>query len=205
MKKRLLSAVVAACLMFGSAAALPQGTFTDSVGITASADTQGDFTYVLSANGKYALVTKYNNTTNTTCTVPDKLGGVPVEVIGQEVFKGKTKLQRVTVPTSLRVISNSAFENCTALTVVDGLRNTQLTSVGDYAFKGCSVLGPQNFASATSMDQYVFEGCTAMTSVSMPSLVSVYINGFRGSSISGDLTFNSLKTAYDSAFFSYSL
>lgn len=166
MKKRLLSAVVAACLMFGSAAALPQGTFTDSVSITASADTQGDFTYVMSANGKYALVTKYNNTTNTTCTVPDKLGGVPVEVIGQEVFKGKTKLQRVTVPTSLRVISNSAFENCTALTVVDGLRNTQLTSVGDYAFKGCSAMKNINFPKTLeTIYLNAFENCSSMESV----------------------------------------
>ncbi|MBP1536752.1 MAG: hypothetical protein ILA17_02635 [Ruminococcus sp.] len=57
MKKRLLSAALAACMLLGSAAALPQGTFTDSVSITASAVTEGDFTYVLSANNKYALIT----------------------------------------------------------------------------------------------------------------------------------------------------
>lgn len=44
-------------MLLGSAAALPQGTFTDSVSITASAVTEGDFTYVLSANNKYALIT----------------------------------------------------------------------------------------------------------------------------------------------------
>ncbi len=166
MKRKIISMVLAACLVFGSAAALPQGAFTDNASITASADTKGDFTYVLSANGKYALVTKYNNTSNTTCTIPDKLGDVPVEVIGQEAFKGKTKLKTVTVPTSLRVISNSAFENCTALTVVDGLRNTQLTSVGDYAFKGCSAMKNINFPKTLeTIYLNAFENCSSMESV----------------------------------------
>ncbi|MBQ3937166.1 MAG: leucine-rich repeat domain-containing protein, partial [Ruminococcus sp.] len=202
MKKRFLSAALAACMLLGSAAALPQGTFTDSVSITASAVTEGDFTYVLSANNKYALITKYNNTSNTTCTIPDKLGTVPVEVIGAEAFKGKTKLQRVTVPTSLRVISSNAFENCTALTVVDGLRNTQLTSVSDYAFKGCTNMRSINFPKTlemlglnvcencsllerviglqnTKVDSLngTFRNCKKLSSIFFPSTVKTLTNG----------------------------
>ncbi len=189
-------------MLLGSAAALPQGTFTDSVSITASAKTEGDFTYVLSANNKYALITKYNNTSNTTCTIPDKLGTVPVEVIGAEAFKGKTKLQRVTVPTSLRVISTNAFENCTALTVVDGLRNTQLTSVSDYAFKGCNNMRSINFPktlemlglnvceNCSSLESVIglqntkvdslngtFRNCKKLSSISFPSTVKTLTNG----------------------------
>ena len=37
MKKRLLSAVLALCMVFGSAAALPEGVFSESTSITASA------------------------------------------------------------------------------------------------------------------------------------------------------------------------
>ena len=38
MKKKILSAVLALCLAFGSAAALPEGVFETSSTITASAD-----------------------------------------------------------------------------------------------------------------------------------------------------------------------
>ena len=39
MKKKLLAAALAVCMVFGSAAALPQGTFDGGIGITASAKT----------------------------------------------------------------------------------------------------------------------------------------------------------------------
>lgn len=166
MKKRLLSAVVAACLIFGAAAALPQSAFTDMASVTASAvNVEGDFEYVPSANGKYALVRNYTGTAST-CTIPDTLGGLPVEVIADSAFKGKTKLTRVTVPKSLRVISSNAFENCTALDVVNELRNTQLTSVGDSAFKGCSVMRSINFPKTLeSIGASALEGCSALGSV----------------------------------------
>ncbi len=45
MKKRLLSLVLAVCMALGSAAALPEGIFTDSTSITASADGFTDLTY----------------------------------------------------------------------------------------------------------------------------------------------------------------
>ena len=37
-KKRILSAALALCMIFGSAAALPQGVFSESADITASAE-----------------------------------------------------------------------------------------------------------------------------------------------------------------------
>lgn len=167
MKKRLLSAVVAACLMFGSAAAIPQNAFTQMTSVTASAAyVQGDFEYVPSSDGKFAMVTKYKNTTSTSCTIPDKLGNMPVEVIAQDAFKGNTKLTTVTVPKSLRVISVSAFEGCTALTVVSELRNTQLTYVDKYAFKDCTAMKNINFPKTLqAFGVGAFENCTSLEAV----------------------------------------
>ena len=45
MKKKLLSLVLALCMAFGSAAALPEGVFNDSTGITASAETFTDVNF----------------------------------------------------------------------------------------------------------------------------------------------------------------
>ena len=167
MKKRLLSAVVAACLIFGASATVPQNAFTDMTSVTASAAyVQGDFEYVPSSNGKFAMVTKYKNTTSTSCTIPDKLGNMPVEVIAQDAFKGNTKLTTVTVPKSLRVISVSAFEGCTALTVVSELRNTQLTNVDKYAFKDCTAMKNINFPKTLqAFGVGAFENCTSLEAV----------------------------------------
>ena len=59
MKKKLLAAALALCMVFGSAAALPEGVFEASSTITASAEaTSGNYTYEIS-DGK-AIITSYN-------------------------------------------------------------------------------------------------------------------------------------------------
>ena len=141
--KKVLSMALALCMVFGSVAALPEGTFiTQSTSITATAEsveqTEGDFTYQLSSDGKYAMVTKFNKPTEATCTIPEKLGGVPVEVIVQEAFKDNTNLQTVNFPQKLRIISVSAFEGCTNLKRVT--IPSSVTSIGEKAFdKACTI------------------------------------------------------------------
>ena len=141
--KRVLSMALALCMVFGSAAALPEGTFiTQSTSITATAEsveqTEEDFTYQLSSDGTFALVTGFKKPSETTCTIPETLGGVPVEVIAQEAFKDKTNLQSVTFPSKLRNIAVSAFEGCTKLERVT-IPNS-VTTIGDKAFdQACTI------------------------------------------------------------------
>ena len=70
LKKRVLSGLLAIALIFGSAAALPEGVFETSSTIRASADSYvfGDFFYELSENGKFVMITKYLEKTSKTCT-----------------------------------------------------------------------------------------------------------------------------------------
>ena len=65
MYKKILSGVLAVALLFGSAAALPEGVFETSSTIRASAldeDDEQDFEYEFSEDGTYAILTKFKDT-----------------------------------------------------------------------------------------------------------------------------------------------
>ena len=61
------------------------------------------------------------------------------------------------------------YSDCSALASVD-LSSTSLTSIGSWAFSGCSALTSVEFpASLTSIDSWALEGCSALTSVDLSS------------------------------------
>ena len=179
LKKRVLSGLLAIALIFGSAAALPEGVFTQSTSITASALASGDIVYEVrkaSDGHEFAMVTAFTDESGTKCVIPDELpgthGDVPVEVIAEGAFKDNTNLQIVEVPLSLRSIANSAFEGCTALTVIDGFRITNLKYIGDNAFKGCTSLKTLSFPETLeTIGKSAFEGCASFKNVTIPSYV----------------------------------
>ena len=170
MKKKVLAGLLALSLVLGTAAALPQNAFVDGTSITASAVTTETFTYQLSSDGKFALVTGFNKPSETTCTIPETLGGVPVEVIAQEAFKDKTNLQSVTFPSKLRNIAVSAFEGCTKLERVT-IPNS-VTTIGVNAFD---------------------QACTIRCKSGTPAQSYAVLNGNPIEYISGDFVFKQLK------------
>ena len=88
MKKKILSMALALCLAFGSAAALPEGTFTDTgTGITASAwgDTYKSGNYEYKIEDGKATITKYNGK-ESNVTIPSKFGKYTVTCIGNQAF-----------------------------------------------------------------------------------------------------------------------
>ena len=193
MKKKLLSAVVAACLMFGSAAAIPQNAFTDMTSVTASADTTSDG-FVYNIHGNEAWIIGYTGS-KTDITIPDKLpnmdGGKPVTIIadgtfkdkniksvilnksllgiGNNAFNGCKQLVSVVVPSggsALSEIGASAFEGCSKLSTLSYFANSAVKSIGNYAFKGCSVLPLVNLPSkVTDIGAYAFDACSKLEKV----------------------------------------
>jgi hypothetical protein len=82
------------------------------------------------------------------------------------VFKGQTDLKNIKVLTENRIIENSAFENCTALRKfafghqndTTPIADSELFTVGQYAFKNCILTEFESFANCTSIGKYAFEG-----------------------------------------------
>ncbi len=132
-------------------------------------------------------------------TIPDTVDGKIISSIGEEAFKGQTRLREVILPRSLKHIKRSAFDGCSNLvhieipdTVVsigeraffDNVRlsyvafggNSRLTGIGAMAFANCS--GLERFelpAALADMDGSAFFGSTNLTSFSVRTGNTVFV------------------------------
>ena len=180
MKKRLLSAALAVCMLFGSAAALPDGFLGESTSITASADSANGYTYTVK-DGK-AVVTRYANRSEATVSIPAALGGYPVATLSTQngigIFANvggmaNTVLKTLTLPSSVTAIEASALSSCTALTSLT--LNSGLKTIGNYAFLNAKSLTSVTIpATVTSISKNAFDGCVKLTAINVASGNSAY-------------------------------
>ena len=109
--------------------------------------------------------------------VPDTLAGLAVTGIESRAFMGSS-ITSVTLPASVRVIGDSAFEGCASLeraSFTGGGEN--LTLIGDRAFAQCPRLTMTALPSGlTHLGDEAFRGCSALN-VPLPSKLSVAGDG----------------------------
>ena len=202
MKKKILSAVLALCLAFGSAAALPQSSVVESTSITASAEGEtkksGNYEYKILKNGT-AEITKYNGK-ETKVTIPSKLGGKKVTSIGHIAFSFCTTITSVTIPDSVTSIGDYAFQGCVKLTSIT-IPNS-VKSIGYCAFGYCTSLTSVTVpSSVTSIGDSAFSGCRSLTSVTIPGSVNSIEKWFSGCTSLKSVTIqNGVKSIGNSAF-----
>ena len=190
--KRLLSLTLAAAMLFGSAAALPEGVFDDGAGIIASAaevesgkcgenvfwslDDKGVLT--ISGTGKmydydswYSYSPFYQR--DDIMSVIIKSG---VTNIGECAFYNCTSLKSVTIPSSVTSIGKSAFSGCEKLISVT--IPSSVTSIGGEAFFGCEKLTSVTIpSSVTSIREWAFFCCSSLEKVTFGSGKTKFENG----------------------------
>lgn len=107
-------------------------------------------------------------------------------IIGERMFKGCQQLETVTVPSSVKEVRVSAFEDCINLKEVKhqsskigekmykGCTNiTSITipastdSIGDYAFQNCTKLKTINYNTMHGYSNHMFDGCTSLEIVTV--------------------------------------
>lgn len=104
---------------------------------------------------------------------------VNVTAIEDYAFSGCSNLTEVVIPASVKSIGAHAFENCEKLAKVtfatvteNEVTKTNVVSIGDYAFAGCTALNEIVLpASVTEVGSYAFAGA-ALTAVVIPDSVT---------------------------------
>ena len=145
---------------------------------------EDDFEYILSpkSNPKWALVTKYKGS-DSKITLPETLGGLPVKILSENVFKGCNTVTYLYIPAHVTSVSGSSFAECFSLEAIEVdpkhenyisengiLFNSDKTSVIAYpnAKEGEYTI-PE---SVISIGNYAFSGAYRLTKVNMYNTLS---------------------------------
>ena len=188
MKKRILSIVLAICLVL---TLVPTTVFAQTSGTTADG-----FSYTISDAGE-VTITGYSGTA-TAVGIPAAIEGKTVTAIGQNAFRNQTKITSVTIPDSVKTIGNSAFFNCynlTSVTIPDSVR-----TIGERAFELCSRLTSVTIPNGViSIGAYAFGNCRGLTSIAIPgSVTSIGSNPFYNCSKLTSIKVDDSNTSYSS-------
>ncbi len=90
---------------------------------------------------------------------------------GSSVWSGCTHTPcTLNIGNTVQSLPNSAFSGYSALTTLNFVATSQLTTISQYAFSGCTNIGAINIPnSVTSIEQSAFRNCEAATSLNLGS------------------------------------
>lgn len=134
---------------------------------TASAETEGYYTYTVSNNE--ATITKFDKTVSGEVVIPTTLGGKPVTTIGQFVFSDRLNISKVTIPNTVTNIQANAFDGCKGMTEIK--LPSSLETIASMAFTNCQSLTSIEIPSSVkSIGNNAFYGCGKLTAVYIKSI-----------------------------------
>ena len=192
--KRLISLLVAVCMMITMLPLSAVTAFAEDTSPSTKQEAKNGYMYAYTVNGGNATITKFlgpvdseGNVDSTNdgpynITIPDKLGGHPVTGLGEHSFSTEDNgsplydihhhnIQSVTIPESVTSIGQSAFEACFSLDSL--IIKDAATSIGDRAFDGCSALETLSLGEKIkTIGDYAFQGCSYLTNVTIPQSVT---------------------------------
>ncbi len=153
----------------------------------------GVFSYALSQDGEYYVVTGLLVTDAQAVCVPDMFGGKKIKAIGEGAFESNQALKGIIFEAALDNIGKGAFQNCKSLTTITF--NNGVCTIGEGAFEGCTsikkitlpdnlnTIGIGAFSGCTSLKEITvsdgavnvgeraFENCTALTTLNLSKTV----------------------------------
>ena len=195
--KRLISLLVAVCMMITMLPLSAVTAFAADTSSTTGTASYGDYEYDYTINTEdgTATITKFRALVDGSydITIPTDFGRFPVTAIGDDAFRGCSALKKVTIPPSVTSIGKKAFYQCIHLKTLSFGENikTNIETIGDEAFYYCieleSVTIPQSVTSigndafgqchdlqsltikdaATSIGHRAFLGCTSLATISL--------------------------------------
>ena len=218
MKKRLLSTVLAVCLLLSlvpiGAGAIESGTCgKNGDNLTWTLDNN-----ILTISGTGAMAdyphedppwyqfANFLNPTVTTVLIEDGVTSIGISAfdnctsitriqlpdtvtsIGEYAFISCENLSSVNIPSSVTLIGHSAFCDCSSLETISIPEG--VTTIEKYTFRNCTNLSNVTIpTSVTSIGSNVFERCTSLSGITIPpSVISIGSHAFAGCSELSSIT-----------------
>lgn len=184
---KCLAAAGLMALFMGTAAAVPQATFSQTAIVALAANeqiTNNGVTYELNASAKTAAIVKLDSSKKSfTTSTSIKYNNVTYSIneIAGYACTNMPNLTSLTISGSIKKIGRMAFGNCKKLETV---KINGTPTIESDLFYGCSALKNVTLNSAiTSLGASMFEGCTSLTSITLPSkLTTIGQSAFQGCS-----------------------
>lgn len=172
-------------------------------GGSAKAAPESDFEFELSDDGTFIKLTEYKGNAEH-LVIPETIQGLPVEVI--DGFYQNKKIKSVVIPSSAKVIYNSAFLHCESLekvTLPEGLLYIQAGAFNDTGLTSVTLPKSLEYLEVNS-----FNDCNNLAEINIPddaaflvknaTEVAVFLSEERGwndesIAISGDRIFSGSK------------
>lgn len=132
-------------------------------GGTAKAAPESDFSFELSDDGNFIRITMYKGNAKN-LVIPETIQGLPVEVIGG--FTVNKNIKSVVIPSSVKVIKESAFSYCESLEKVT--LPEELFYIGKEAFSNCVSLKMVTLPEKLLVIEVGAFRNTGLTSVTLP-------------------------------------
>ena len=202
MKKKLLSILLALCVVTGTVIASPEQMIVQAAEDTTE---DGDFweehAWELD-DGTMEIYDIYENTTGS-IVIPSEIDGKKVTSIADSAFSNCSNLGSITIPDSVTNIGESAFSNCTALTNI--ILPASLERIGYNTFSSCinlkSITLPK---SIKNIEEYAFNNCKSLSEITIPnSVINIGDGAFLDcSSLTSVVIPDSVTNIGESAFYS---
>ncbi len=131
----------------------------------------GDFTYTTNVDNSITI-TGYVGSGGDV-TIPNKIDGFPVTIIGNSAFYSCTNIISVVIGTNVASIGSRAFTGCHSLTNV--IIPESVTSIGEEAFIWCDSLTSVAIPySVACIESSAFASCTNLTAITVDESNSFY-------------------------------
>ncbi|MDA0848436.1 MAG: leucine-rich repeat domain-containing protein [Verrucomicrobia bacterium] len=134
---------------------------------------------VINGGAEYSVKAKDPYSIAGTLEIPSTYNAKPVTeigIMGFAAYDGDTEFPKITsvvIPSSIKTIGASAFQNAHSLTTVTFAPDSQLTTLEDSSFRKCTSLTSIELPdSLTEIKGYTFLECTSLTSIELPDSIT---------------------------------
>jgi len=151
-----------------------------------------DFTF----DGSQVTITGYTGSGGE-ISIPDEIGGYPVTIIGDRSFQYNGNITSLTIPGSVDIIGEWAFDSCSALESVT-IVGSGSTVIGTCAFQLSSLQTVVIGGGVRTIGEHAFGNCHTTSFIIEEGLETICLQAFDYSSISNGIFLPSTVTSISS-------